>query len=48
MVNPQNVASNVSLIDYDIEMFGSKHPDFIGAILVRDPKTDVVHVADQA
>jgi hypothetical protein len=41
--SPQN-ASQVNLnlspsavMEYDIEMFGSKHPDFIGTIFVRNP-----------
>jgi hypothetical protein len=34
-------------MEYDFEMFGSKHPDFIGTIFVRDPTNpEEVHVAD--
>jgi len=33
-------------MEYDIEMFGSRHPDFIGAIFVKDSEdTDKVMVA---
>jgi hypothetical protein len=34
-------------LEYDIEMFGNKHPDFIGAILVKDPETETVYVANK-
>lgn len=38
--NASQVNLNLSpsaVMEYDIEMFGSKHPDFIGTIFVRNP-----------
>lgn len=32
--------------NYDVEMFEKRAPDFMGAILVKDPETGCVHVAD--
>ena len=36
-------------MEYDIEMFGSRHPDFIGTIFVKDPENpDQVLVANSS
>lgn len=35
-------------MDYEVDMFEKKHPDFFGAIFAKDPqRDDVVHVASE-